>query len=77
MQTTAQVPVDLLHWFLTVLPIIALLVSLVPLRWRAPEAGPVAMFIAAIVALLAFRMPWSTLAVAAPRGYGTPSSSSM
>jgi lactate permease len=68
MQTTAQVPVDLLHWALAVLPIVALLVFLVPLRWRAPEAGPVAMFVAAIVALLAFETPWSTLAVAGAKG---------
>ena len=68
MQTTAQVPVDFLHWVLAVLPIVALLVFLVPLRWRAPEAGPVAMFTAAIVALLAFKTPWSTLAVAGAKG---------
>jgi hypothetical protein len=34
-----QVPVDLLHWVLAILRIVALLVFLVPLRWRAPEAG--------------------------------------
>src|SRR5690349_15656142 len=68
MQTTAQVPVDLLHWVLATLPIIALLVFLVPLRWRAPEAGPMAMFTAAIVALIAFRTPWDTLAVAGAKG---------
>jgi lactate permease len=64
----AQVPVDLLHWVLAILPIVALLVFLVPLRWRAPEAGPMAMFTAAIVALLAFRTPWDTLAVAGAKG---------
>jgi lactate permease len=64
----AQVPVDLLHWVLATLPIVALLVFLVPLRWRAPEAGPMAMFAAAIVALLAFRTPWETLAVAGAKG---------
>jgi lactate permease len=63
-----QVPVDLLHWILAVLPIVALLVFLVPLKWRAPEAGPMAMFTAAIVALLAFRTPWDTLAVAGAKG---------
>jgi lactate permease len=63
-----QVPVDLLHWILAILPIIALLVFLVPLKWRAPEAGPMAMFTAAIVALLAFRTPWDTLAVAGAKG---------
>jgi lactate permease len=64
----APVPVDLLHWLLAILPIVALLVFLVPLRWRAPEAGPMAMFTAAIVALLAFRTPWDTLAVAGAKG---------
>src|SRR5262245_55098772 len=63
-----QVPVDLLHWILAILPIVALLIFLVPLRWRAPEAGPMAMFTAAIVALLAFRTPWDTLAVAGAKG---------
>ncbi len=65
---TTQVPVDLLHWVLAILPIVALLVFLVPLRWRAPEAGPMAMFTAGIVALLAFRTPWNTLAVASAKG---------
>src|SRR5689334_5782991 len=59
-----QVPVDLLHWILATLSIVALLIFLVPLRWRAPEAAPMAMFTAAIVALLAFRTPRSTLTVA-------------
>ena len=61
---STQVPVDVLHWVLAVLPIIVLLVFLVPLRWRAPEAAPVAMFTVAIVALVAFKTPWDTLAVA-------------
>jgi lactate permease len=39
-----QVPIDVLHWILAALPIVVLLVFLVPLRWRAPEAGPMAMF---------------------------------
>jgi lactate permease len=65
---SAQVPVDLLHWVLAILSIVALLVFLVPLRWRAPEAAPMAMFTAAIVALLAFRTPWDTLAVAGAKG---------
>lgn len=63
-----QVPVDALHWGLTILPIVALLVFLVPLRWRAPEAGPMAMFTAAVIALIAFRTPWTTLAVAGGKG---------
>jgi lactate permease len=54
----AQVPVDLWHWILATLPIVVLLVFLVPLKWRAPEAGPMAMFAAALVAVGAFRTPW-------------------
>jgi hypothetical protein len=53
---------------LAVLPIVVLLVFLVPLRWRAPEAAPVAMFTVAIVALVAFKTPWQTLAVAQGAG---------
>lgn len=64
----AKVPVDLLHWLLAILPIVALLIFLVPLKWRAPEAGPMAMFTAAIVAVLAFQTPWDTLAVASAKG---------
>ncbi len=64
----AQIPVDVLHWVLAVLPIVVLLVFLVPLRWRAPEAAPMAMFTAAVVALAAFKTPWRTLAVACGKG---------
>lgn len=63
-----NVPVDVFHWILAILPIVALLVLLVPLRWRAPEAAPIAMFIAAIVAVVFFRTPWETLSVAAAKG---------
>src|SRR5262245_27750616 len=63
-----QVPVDALHWVLAILPVVVLLVFLVPLRWRAPEAGPMAMFTSAIVALVAFQTPFDTLAVAGGKG---------
>ena len=62
------IPVDLVHWILATLSIVALLVFLVPLRWRAPEAGPGAMFVAGVIAWLAFRTPVSTLAVAGAKG---------
>lgn len=64
----APVPVDLLHWILAILPVVILLVFLVPLKWRAPEAAPMAMFTAAVVALFAFKTPWDTLAVAGAKG---------
>ncbi|WP_353189780.1 L-lactate permease [Pandoraea pnomenusa] len=66
--TYASVPVDLLHWILATLSIVALLVFLVPLRWRAPEAGPGAMFVAGLIAFFAFRTPISTLTVASAKG---------
>src|SRR5918997_2209050 len=65
---TANVPVDALHWGLAIFSIVALLVFLVPLRWRAPEAAPMAMFTAALVSLLAFETPWHTLTVAGGKG---------
>lgn len=65
---TPQLQVDLVRWFLAVLPIVVLLVLLVPLAWRAPEAGPIGMFAAAAVALFAFQTPWDTVAVAGAKG---------
>jgi lactate permease len=64
----ADVPVGLGHWLLAVLPIVVLLVFLVPLRWRAPEAAPLAMFTVAIVSLVAFKTSCHTLAVASGKG---------
>lgn len=63
-----RIPVDLLHWVLALLPIVVLLVLLVLLRWKAPQAGPMGMFTAAAVALLAFATPWKTIAVASAKG---------
>lgn len=59
----AQPPIDILRWGLAPLPIVALLILLVLLRWKALQAGPVGMFKAAAVALFAFATPWETLAV--------------
>ncbi|WP_296751067.1 L-lactate permease [Thiobacillus sp.] len=64
----AQLPVDLIHWILALLPIVVLLVLMVNLRWTAPQAGPMGMFTAAAVALLAFATPWETVAVASAKG---------
>ena len=66
--TETQLPIDFLHWVLALLPLIVLLVLLVPLQWTAPKAAPVGMVTAAIIALLAFRTPWDTLAIASSRG---------
>lgn len=63
-----KLPVDLIHWSLALLPILVLLVLLVMLRWKAPQAGPMGMFTAAAVALLAFATPWQTIAVSSAKG---------
>lgn len=63
-----QLPADLLHWTLALLPIVVLLVLL---RWKAPQAAPMGMFTAAAVALFAFATPWETVAAAGcPKGRG-------
>lgn len=67
MQATPA-PVDLFHWTLALLPIVVLLVLLVGLRWQAPEAGPVGMFVAGILAVLFFQSPWEALAIAGGKG---------
>ena len=64
----SDVPVDLLHWGLAIVPIAVLLVLLAVLRWKAPEAGPIGLVVAAGVALFAFRTPLETLAVASGKG---------
>ena len=43
----SQLPVDLLRWILALLPIVVLLVLMVLLSWKAPQAGPMGMFTAA------------------------------
>jgi lactate permease len=68
MQQATQLPVDLLHWVLALAPLIVLLVLLVGLRWKAPEAGPIGLAVAAIIAFVAFETPWETLAVAGAKG---------
>lgn len=62
------IPIDWIHWLLAVSPIIILAFLLVKLRWTAQQAGAVGMFAAAAVALLAFRTPFDTLAVATAKG---------
>lgn len=65
---SSQLPVDLLHWSVALAPIVVLLVLLVALRWKAPEAGPVGMFIAALGAFALYRTPPETLGVAGAKG---------
>jgi lactate permease len=63
-----DLPVDLLHWLLALSPIVVLLVLLTVAGWKAPQAGPVGMFLAAILAVVFFRTPLETLAAALGAG---------
>ena len=63
-----QLPVDIWHWSLSVLPVVALAFLLIQLRWTAQQAGAFGVFVAAAVALLAFKTPLETLAVAGAKG---------
>ncbi|MEX0771637.1 MAG: L-lactate permease [Balneolales bacterium] len=67
MQDT-QLPIDLFHWGLAIVPLLVLLVLLIGLRWKAPEAGPIGMFIAAAIAIFIYQTPAETLAVAGGKG---------
>jgi lactate permease len=65
---TAGLPISIASWALALVPIIVPLVLLAVLRWKAPQAGPVGMFTAAAVSVLALQTPWDTLAVAGAKG---------
>ena len=64
----AQLPVDIIHWLVALLPIAVLLVLLAVFQWKGIEAGPAGLLAAAVLALLVFRTPFQTLAVAAGKG---------
>ncbi|WP_374818542.1 L-lactate permease [Brucella grignonensis] len=61
-------PVDLLHWILSLLPIAGLAFLLIQLRWTAQQSGTVGIFIAAAIAVLFFRISLDGLAVAGAKG---------
>ncbi|MEX0649029.1 MAG: L-lactate permease [Balneolaceae bacterium] len=67
MQDT-QLPIDLIHWSLALLPLIVLLILLIGAQWKAPEAGPIGMFIAAGIAVFVYQTPAETLAIAGGKG---------
>ncbi|HYE62389.1 MAG TPA: L-lactate permease [Phycisphaerales bacterium] len=68
MPVNDQIPVDLLHWLLALLPIGALGVLMVRFRWTAQQAGAVASVAAAAVALIAFRAAPGDVAIAGAKG---------
>lgn len=63
-----NLPIDLFHWILAFIPLLALLILLIVARWKASEAGPVGMFTAWIIALFFFRTSFNNVAVASAKG---------
>jgi lactate permease len=63
------VPINLVYWLLALLPVVALLVLLAILRWSAAQAGPIGFFVGVILAVLLFRTPLETIAVATVKGF--------
>lgn len=68
LQAGGQLPIDLSHWVIALLPILALLVLLVIFRLPADTAAAFAMFTAVVIALTVFRTPLLALSVAAAKG---------
>lgn len=68
MAQDTRLPIDVVHWLLALAPLVVLLVLLVALKWKAPEAGPVGLLVAGVLALVAFEAPWESVAVASAKG---------
>lgn len=63
-----DLPVDLLHWVVALSPIVLLLLLLTVFGWKAPQAGPMGVFLGALTAVLLFQTPLQTLASAVGQG---------
>ena len=63
-----ELPVTLLTWLVSFLPILILLALLVWRQWSTSAAAPIALILAVLVAMLFFRTSLYTLAVAAGKG---------
>jgi lactate permease len=64
----AHLPLDLLHWLISLVPIAVLMILLLWRSWKGIEAGPAAMLVAALISLLIFQAPMKTIAVATAKG---------
>lgn len=63
-----QIPITLGFWLLAIIPLAAILILLVVLRWTAAQAGSLGFFIAAGIAWLVFQADFDTIAVATGKG---------
>lgn len=63
-----NLPVDLLHWSLALLPLALLLIMLVVLKWSGPVSGWIAMGVAALIAFTMYQAPLDNVAVGFGKG---------
>lgn len=59
---------NLFHWILAVLPILALIILMVGKNWTAQQAGATGIFISAAVAVFAFETSGRSLSIASAKG---------
>ncbi|WP_067725881.1 L-lactate permease [Oceanobacillus damuensis] len=63
-----NLPVDILHWSLAILPLILLLVMLVGFKWSGAASGWIAMGVATLIGFFMFEAPLDNLAVGFGKG---------
>lgn len=63
-----ELPINLLHWTLSLLPLASLLVMMVFLGWSGPLSGGIALAVSIVLAILLFNAPWDTTAVGIGKG---------
>jgi lactate permease len=67
-QPQPEIPVTALLWLIALLPLAAILVLLVGLRWKAASAAPVGYFLAVLGAFLFFETPVRNVALQTVKG---------
>ncbi|SES42677.1 L-lactate permease [Salipaludibacillus aurantiacus] len=63
-----NLPVDLLHWSVAILPLALLLILLVVVKWSGPVSGWIAMATATVIAFILFQAPLDNIAVGFGKG---------
>jgi lactate permease len=63
-----EVPVTLGLWLAALLPLAAILILLVGLRWKAASAAPVGFFLAVLIAFLLYQTPADNVALQTVKG---------
>lgn len=63
-----NLPVDLLHWSLALLPLVLLLIMLILLKWSSGTSGWIGMAVATLIGYFAFQAPMETIAVGFGKG---------